>query len=338
MESLAVKYRPKRFEEVVGQNSTVTILTTQVKSQSYKNAYLFCGSSGSGKTTVARIFANEINQYKGSPIEIDAASNSGVDNVREIVKSAKERSLTSQYKIFIIDEAHSISSQGWQAFLKCIEEPPMYTIFIFCTTDPQKLPSTIINRCQKFTFTRLPLDMIENRLRYICEMEHFVNYNESLSYIAKITNGGMRDAITTLEKCASLSIDLSIHNVLSAVGEFSFDVFFKLLNNLIDGNVNECLSIIQKYFDDGYDLKFFVDQFLRFLLDIGKYILGNTLEGTKIPHVMEQEVKYATSFDNPLNWYTYAIDKVLSLKNMIKQDNDPKTTIDVVFMQIARCQ
>ena len=148
-ESLAVKYRPRTFADLCGQSSVVKILTRQIETGEFKNAVLFNGASGCGKTTIARIIANMINNGVGEPIEIDAASNSSVDNVRQIIHDAQERSIDSKYKIYIIDECHSLSNQAWQAFLKCIEEPPKYTIFIFCTTDPQKIPETIKNRVQR---------------------------------------------------------------------------------------------------------------------------------------------------------------------------------------------
>ena len=138
-----------------------------LKNRDFKNALLFCGSSGCGKTTCARIFANEINQGFGEPIEIDAASNNGVENIRMITKAANERALDGEYKIYIIDETHALTSQSWQAFLKCLEEPPKYTIFIFCTTDPQKIPETILNRVMRFNFTRIPIEQIKDRLKYI---------------------------------------------------------------------------------------------------------------------------------------------------------------------------
>ena len=162
--SLAVKYRPKTFEEALGQGSTIKILRQQIEKGCFGNCYLFAGSSGCGKTTLARIFANLINQGKGSPIEIDGASNNGVESVRAIVDSAGERSLDSEYKIYIVDECHAISSQGWQAFLKCIEEPPKYTIFMFCTTNPEKVPETIQNRLIRFNISKVRTDLIKQRL------------------------------------------------------------------------------------------------------------------------------------------------------------------------------
>ena len=170
-ESLAVKYRPKEFSEAVGQDAIITILEKQLEKRNFKNAFLFCGASGCGKTTVARIFANKINEGYGEPIEIDAASNNGVDNIRDIVSAANERSIDSEYKIYIIDECHTLTPQSWQAFLKCLEEPPKYTIFIFCTTDPQRVPNTILSRVQRYNFQRISHKGIVDRLKYIIEQE-----------------------------------------------------------------------------------------------------------------------------------------------------------------------
>lgn len=168
-QSLAIYYRPKTLDEIVEQASTVRILKQQLQTGDLQHCYLFCGGTGSGKTTMARAFYSAINSGVGQPLEIDAASNSGVDNVRALIKDAYERSITGQYKIIILDECQALSNAAWQAFLKCIEEPPAHTIFIFCTTDPQKLPATILNRMQKFNFTKISLDGIKNRLKFVCE-------------------------------------------------------------------------------------------------------------------------------------------------------------------------
>ena len=171
-EALAVKYRPTVFADVVEQDSTKVILQQQLESNEVKNAYLFCGPAGCGKTTCARIFANDINGGQGNPIELDAASNNGVDDVREIIQQAKTKSLNSEYKIFIIDECHALSNSAWQAMLKIIEEPPAKYIFIFCTTDPHKIPKTILSRVQRYDFQRISQQGIVDRLRYIIEQEN----------------------------------------------------------------------------------------------------------------------------------------------------------------------
>lgn len=337
-QSWAVKYRPQKFEEMCGQSSVIKILTKQIETNNIKNAYLFAGSSGCGKTTAARIFAKMINKGVGEPIEIDGASNNGVDNVKTIIKGAQERSIDSLYKIYIIDECHAITNQGWQAFLKAIEEPPMYTIFMFCTTDPQKIPATILNRVQRFNITRISTQQIIDRLKYICKQENMINYDEACEYIAKICDGGMRDSIATLEKCAGYSNDLQINNVLEALGNYSYESFFDIINSMIDGNEGNVIQNIEYYYNNGNDLKLFVDKFFSFVLDIDKYILFNNMELTTLPSSMEEDVKKCIAFDNPGSYYNYILDKLLLLKQNIKNDNTLKNTIIVVFLQMTRCQ
>lgn len=172
VKSLAVKYRPHDWASVTEQSSTKIILQQQLESGEVKNAYLFCGPAGCGKTTCARIFANDINKGEGNPIELDAASNNGVDDVREIIQQAKTKSLDSEYKIFIIDECHALSNSAWQAMLKIIEEPPAKSIFIFCTTDPQKIPKTILSRVQRYDFQRVSHSGIVERLKFILDAEN----------------------------------------------------------------------------------------------------------------------------------------------------------------------
>lgn len=338
MISLSVKYRPTKFNDVSSQTSIIRILSRQIDTNTFKNAYLFCGSSGCGKTTIARIFANEINRNQGNPIEIDAASNNGVDNVKQIIKSASERSLDSEYKIYIIDECHALTSQAWQAFLKCIEEPPRYTVFIFCTTEKNKVPDTIKNRCQVFNFNRIPSELIKLRLEYICKQEGFLNYEDACDYISRICKNQMRDGISLLEQCAAYDTNLNIENVLKVLGSYSYSVYFKLVNSLIDGNLDSIINIINNIYNDGIDLKLFVDQFLAFILDISKYIICNNLTVTKFPSNQLNEIKKATNFENPLQYYQYVMNKLMILKNDIKNDTDIKSTVDVYFIQLGSYQ
>ncbi len=337
MESLATKYRPKTFDEVVSQVSVVKILERQLELSEFKNAYLFCGASGCGKTTIARIFANKINGGVGTPIEIDAASNNGVDNVKMIIKEANERAIDSKYKIYIIDECHSLTSQAWQAFLKCIEEPPKYTIFIFCTTDPQKIPETIKNRVQKYTFSRIGVEKVRDRLAYICRQEGFTNYEESVDYLARISDGGMRNAISYLDKCSGYSTDMCIENVLASLGNYSYNTFFSLINSMIDGDEASVLRLISDFYDEGNDLKLFVEQFLNFCMDVTKYALFKDCSTTRIPTSMEDKLVHSTNIDGASKYYMYVVDKLLGLKNMLKNDNSPRATIEITFLQITRC-
>ena len=259
MASLSIKYRPTKFEDVVAQSSIIQILNKQIETKNFRNCYIFSGPSGCGKTTLARIFANKINNGQGTPIEIDAASNNGVENIRQLTNSAMERALDCEYKVYIIDEAHMLTVQSWNALLKCIEEPPKYTMFIFCTTDFQKIIPTIVNRCQKFTLTKIPTNKIYERLCYICKNEHAINYTAACDHISKISNGGLRDAISILEKCIDYSNDLTLNNIYKVIGSFDIDTFIDLTNAIIDNNAKEIINIIDNYNNECADFKIFID-------------------------------------------------------------------------------
>lgn len=342
--SLAVRYRPNTFESVVEQVSTKKILQRQLETNTFTNVYLLCGPSGDGKTTIARIFANELNKGKGAPIEIDGASNNGVDNIRLLIDEAKTRAIDSEYKVIIVDECHMITSAGWNAFLKCIEEPPKYTIFIFCTTDPQKIPATILNRVMRFNLTKISTEAIKQRLLYICSQEHFVNYEEACEYIAKISNGGMRDAIAMIEKCAGYNTDLCITNVIQALGNFSYDIFLKLNNALYDNNQKEVLSLVDEIYNSGKDIKIFIEQFLDFALDLNKYCLFKDIAVTKIPASLEKPkfkgdvncVQYAVGIEDSIKYFNKLVNALLELKVSLKYDTMPRTTIAVKFLNICR--
>ena len=294
--ALAIKYRPKKWSEVTEQSSTKVILQQQLEAGEVKNAYLFCGPAGCGKTTCARIFANDINKGQGNPIELDAASNNGVDDVRNIIQQAQTQSLNSEYKIFIIDECHAISNAGWQAMLKIIEEPPAKSIFIFCTTDPQKIPKTILSRVQRYDFQRVSQEGIVKRLKYILHEENiYVTAKEletvspSVEYVAKIADGGMRDAITLLDKCLAYSKILTLENVVKALGTTDYDTMFKLTDYLIGNKVKSALALIEDIYNDGKDLKTFVKQYIQFLLDLSKFGIGCDWKYITIPKLCDYE-------------------------------------------------
>lgn len=334
--SLSVKYRPILFNDVIGQDIIVNILQKQVEHKSYNNAYLFYGPSGCGKTTVARIFANEVNQGKGNPIEIDAASNNGVDNVKQIVKESQERSVDSEYKIFIIDECHSLTIQAWQAFLKCIEETPKYTIFIFCTTEYNKVPTTIINRSIEFNFHKVDPSIIENRLKDICKNEGFINYEDACNYISKTCNGRVRDAISTLERCSLLGIDL--YNYVDIINSSSYNDLFILLNYIIDGKEKEsCLelkNILNKY----NSTTNFVNDYLSFILDLNKYIICKDLNVTRFSNNWLSDINKVTNFENSDKYYSYLTKKLIDLKKSIYKQSDCDDFVYYTFISMVRCE
>lgn len=339
MSSLAVKYRPQTFEDIKGQLVTVEILKKQLETGKISNTYLFAGPSGDGKTTTARILARAINGTDEGTIEIDAASNNGVDNIRNIIKAAKEKSLCSEYKIFIIDEAHALTSQSFQALLKLIEEPPKYTIFIFCTTDPQKLPATISGgRVQRFNFSKVSIKDIYLRLEYICKQEGFINYEQGIYTIAKLSNGGMRDAISMLEKCSLYSKEITYTNVIKCIGNFSYDYFLTLTEALIDNNDKQVITIINELDFQGINLKMFIDEYLKFCIELTKYSLFNDINDTNLPEELSEAIKNICSFDRANEYYLYIADKLLELNNVLKNEIDIKSTCLIMLLQISRCK
>lgn len=374
MISLAVKYRPKDFDDVVEQNSTVLILKKQIEAKEHKNVYLFTGPAGTGKTTLARIFANRLNNNQGLPIEIDAASNNSVDNVRQIIVDAQSRALDAYYKIYILDECHAFSNTAWQAFLKGLEEPAPRTIFIFCTTDAQKIPATILSRVQRFDFQRLSFDAIVNRLKYIYNEERntqiekirieaeactdleqqeklltewnyiasgeypFMNPKiESFNYIAKLAEGGMRDAITMLDKVLGYDLELELDNIVKVLGTPDYNIMFNLTNNIIDRKEDIVLDIVNKIYNNGFDLKLFFRQYSLFLLDLNKYEMLHNFQSIKIPGLYKKDLDNTINFDGSREFITFLLDKIISLNNSIKWETNCKASIEIQLLLLCRC-
>lgn len=277
--SLATYYRPRTFDEVVGQDITIKILKNQIATQTTKSSYLFIGSSGCGKTTVARIFANELNNWVGSPIEIDAASNNGVDNIRTIIEDSAFKSITSEYKIYILDECHMLSIGAWNALLKILEEPPLKTKFILCTTDPQKIPQTIFSRAQRFDFGKIAPDSIFTHLAYILDNEGLSYEKDALNEIVKASDGGMRTAISLLEKCIDYDKSITYDNVLSVLNIVSFDTLLGLGYAIIDNDRLKVVEIVDSLIKSGADIKNVVEQLLSTLIHEEKqYIINGVNE------------------------------------------------------------
>lgn len=344
--TLAVKYRPTTFDDVTEQSSIKLILQQQLQSNAVKNAYLFCGPAGCGKTTCARIFADAINEHNGTPIELDAASNNGVDDVREIIQQAQTRSINSEYKIFIIDECHALSNNAWQAMLKIIEEPPVKSIFIFCTTDPQKIPKTILSRVQRYDFQRISHQGIVNRLVHILSSEYpsktgknDVNINvdrESLEYIAKIADGGMRDAISLMDKALAYNKDLSLENVVSALGTIDYDTMLDITDKILSVDAEAVIVKIEELFSDGKDLKHFIRQYLQFILDVNKCTLGCDWKYISIPK-LDSYVKWIDGLTND-NLITLEdlMETLMHLNSNIKYSASPKSDIECELLVFIR--
>lgn len=338
VKSLAIKYRPQTWEDVTEQGSTKIILQQQLASHEVKNAYLFCGPAGCGKTTCARIFAHDINNGQGNPIELDAASNNSVDDVREIIQQAQTKSLDSEYKIFIIDECHALSNSAWQAMLKLIEEPPAKSIFIFCTTDPQKIPKTIISRVQRYDFQRISQKGIVQRLKQILHDEGiYVTAKEmetispSVEYIAKIADGGMRDAITLMDKSLAYSRILTLQNVVNALGTVEYDVMIKLSDAILKRDMSDSIRVIEELYASGKDLKQFVKQYTQFLLDVQKYDIGRLWEYMTIPRLADYEKWLEDLKGSDFDTLNNLLSTMINLNADIKYSSTPKYDIEATL-------
>ncbi len=285
------KFRPGRFEDVKGQEHIVTTLQNQIKADRIGHAYLFCGTRGTGKTSIAKIFARAVNcenPVEGSPcgecasckaiaagvsmnvIEIDAASNNGVDNIREIVEEVSYSPAEGRFKVYIIDEVHMLSIGAFNALLKTLEEPPSYVIFILATTEVHKIPITILSRCQRYDFRRISIETIAERLRELMEQEQVQVEEKALRYIAKTADGSMRDALSLLDQCIAFHFgqELTYDKALDVLGAVDTEVFSRLLRHVIGREVTGCIGLLEEIVMQGRELSQFVTDFTWYLRNL----------------------------------------------------------------------
>ena len=274
-ESWAVKYRPKGWSALIGQSHIKKILENQIETDNIKHAYLFCGGAGTGKTTSARFVANLINENKGSPIELDCASKNGVDDIRDIIEESKHKPFDCKYKIFILDECHMLSQGANNALLKILEEPPEWVIFIFCTTDPQKVIGTIHSRVQKLTFKKVSVPDLITNMKRILSGEGITTYtDDALTYIARLAKGGVRDSITTLEKCYDYNHEINLDNVIQATaGGITEDMLLNFLDLVYNKNAKEALLALNDIYMSGIDMSLFDKLFKEFVQDCIMYLV-----------------------------------------------------------------
>ena len=285
------KFRPDEFEDVKGQDAIVRTLKNQINADRIGHAYLFCGTRGTGKTTVAKIFAKAVNcehPVDGSPcgecamcksiaagtsmnvIEIDAASNNGVDNIREIREEVTYRPTEGKYKVYIINEEHMLSIGAFNALLKTLEEPPEYVIFILATTEAHKIPITILSRCQRYDFKRISIETIAARLRELIDKEGWDVEDKAVRYIAKMADGSMRDSLSLLDQCAAFYMNetLTYDHVLEVLGAVDTEVFSRLLRQLLAMDVHQVIETVDELVMQGRELSQLAADFTWYLRNL----------------------------------------------------------------------
>lgn len=353
------KFRPDNFADVKGQDHIVTTLTNQLKHDRVGHAYLFCGTRGTGKTSVAKILARAVNcqePVEGNPcnqcevcreimagnsmnvIEIDAASNNGVDNIREIREEVAYRPTKGNYKVYIIDEVHMLSAGAFNALLKTLEEPPSYVIFILATTEVHKIPVTILSRCQRYDFHRISIDTISGRLSRLLEEEQIEAEEKALRYVARAADGSMRDALSLLDRCIAfyLGETLTYDKVLEVLGAVDTDVFSRLLRKILEGDVTGSIQILEEMIRQGKEMGQFINDLIWYLRNLLLVMTASSDEdmidvSSHTLELLEEEKNLADM--NTLMRYIRVLSEA---SNRMRYETQKRVLVEITLIKLCR--
>ncbi len=355
------KFRPGDFNDVKGQDHIVTTLKNQVKADRIGHAYLFCGTRGTGKTTIAKILGKAVNcehPVDGNPcnecsmcssinqqtsmnvIEIDAASNNGVDNIREIVDEVRYSPTEGKYKVYIIDEVHMLSAGAFNALLKTLEEPPSYVIFILATTEAHKIPITILSRCQRYDFRRITIDTIAARLTDLMQREGIEAEEKAVRYIARMGDGSLRDALSLLDQCIAFYFGqkLTFDNVLEVLGAVEIEIFSRLLDLILHNNVSGTMALLEELVIKGKELTQFTVDFTWYLRNL--LLVKTSEDATEVIEVSTDNLaileQQAAGIEVEILIRYIRIFSELS--NQIKYASQKRVMVEVALIKLCRPQ
>lgn len=354
------KYRPMTFSDMVGQNAIIQALQNQIRYGQIGHAYLFCGTRGTGKTTTAKILARAVNclhPVDGNPcnecelcreaesgfhmVEIDAASNRGVDNIRTLREEVQYTPSKGKYKVYIIDEVHMLTTEAFNALLKTLEEPPQHVIFILATTEPNKVLPTILSRCQRYDFKRISTSEMTDRLRYVCEKEDIQAEEEALHYIAALADGGMRDALSILDQCHAYYMQeaITLPKVREVLGAVDTLVFTRMTEALIRQDVAAMLETVSQIYREGRDPVQFVNawnEYLRNVL-ISKVLAERGRDLIEADPEQMQRI-YSQSEEIPSEKLTYYIEELAKLENKMKTASQKRVLLEIGLISLLGVQ
>ncbi len=353
------KWRPSNFDEVKGQDHIVTTLKNQIKNDRIGHAYLFCGTRGTGKTSVAKILAKAVNcshPVDGNPcgecevcravaagasmnvIEIDAASNNGVDNIREIKEEVAYPPTQGRFKVYIIDEVHMLSIGAFNALLKTLEEPPAYVIFILATTEAHKIPITILSRCQRYDFRRISIETISDRLSELMDAEGITADEKALRYVAKAADGSMRDALSLLDQCLAFYMgqELKYEDVLDVLGAVDNDVFSNFFRGIVQGDAIGLIHKLEKIIIDGRDLSQFVSDFTWYLRNL--MLLQSSTDASDVLEMSEENLRILKEDASltDLNGVMRYIRVFSELSGQLKNSSQKRVMVEVALIKLTR--
>ena len=351
-------YRPKNFSDVIGQEHIVRTLKNQIENNNVGHAYLFCGTRGTGKTSTAKIFSRAVNctnLHNDEPcnecencreiledktmdvVEIDAASNNSVDDIRELRENVKYSPAKAKYKVYIIDEVHMLSQGAFNALLKTLEEPPSYVIFILATTEPHKIPATILSRCQRFDFKRVTVKDISSRMRYICEKEGIEADEKALNLIARNSQGALRDALSILDQCISFEGNkISYNDVIELLGSVNIEQLFDLAESIIKEDTRKSLQILNDFIIWGKDVRNLVNDLIDHFRNLMVCKISNDLD--EIISLHEETIDLLKQQAETID--TNNLIRILNIlseaQDGMKISSNPRVFMEVTMMKIAQ--